>query len=87
VEGGIFPLRFHTTDPASAMARRGAYGRCVDATHLINLAAGSVPGDTTPPGIFLRLYIFGGLALVILVAWLVLRGYRDSGDSRDENRK
>jgi hypothetical protein len=36
--------------------------------------------DTTPPGIFLRLYIFGGLALVVLIAWLVLRGYRDTGD-------
>ena len=64
----------------------------VDATHLIqnhliNLAATSQPGDTTPPGIFLRLYIFGGLAFVILIAWLVLRGYRDSGNSQDENRK
>ncbi|HEV3173223.1 MAG TPA: hypothetical protein VGZ32_22940 [Actinocrinis sp.] len=40
--------------------------------------------DTTPPGIFLRLYIFGGLAVVVLIAWLVLRGYRDTGD---KNRK
>lgn len=39
--------------------------------------------DNTPPGIFLRIYIFGGLAVVILIAWLVLRGYRDSGESRD----
>jgi hypothetical protein len=36
--------------------------------------------DNTPPGIFLRLYIFGGLAVVILIAWFVLRGYRDTGD-------
>jgi hypothetical protein len=64
-----------------------AYGRFVDASHLINLAATPVSGDTTPPGIFLRLYIFGGLAFVILIAWLVLRGYRDSGDSQDKNRK
>jgi len=42
--------------------------------------------DNTPPGIFLRLYIFGGLAVVILIAWLVLRGYRDSGETHDENR-
>jgi hypothetical protein len=42
--------------------------------------------DNTPPGIFLRLYIFGGLAVVILIAWLVLRGYRDSGESQDKNR-
>ena len=64
-----------------------AYRRSVDATHLINLAATSTPGDSTPPGIFLRLYIFGGLALVVLIAWFVLRGYRNSGDSQDENRK
>jgi hypothetical protein len=36
--------------------------------------------DNTPPGIFLRLYIFGGLAAVIGIAWFVLRGYRNSGD-------
>lgn len=59
----------------------------MDSTSLINLAANSVPGDTTPPGIFLRLYIFGGLAFVILIAWLVLRGYRDSGDPQDKNRE
>lgn len=65
----------------------GAYGRFVHPIHLINLAATPVSGDTTPPGIFLRLYIFGGLALVILIAWFVLRGYRNSGDSQqDENR-
>lgn len=40
--------------------------------------------DNTPPGIFLRIYIFGGLAVVVLIAWLVLRGYRDTGD---KNRK
>lgn len=67
------------------MAR--AYGRGVDATHLINLAATSVPGDSTPPGIFLRLYIFGGLAFVVLVTWFVLRGYRGSGDPQDKNRE
>ena len=37
--------------------------------------------DNTPPGIFLRIYIFGGLALVIGIAWFVLRGYRNSGDN------
>ena len=40
--------------------------------------------DNTPPGIFLRLYIFGGLAAVIGIAWFVLRGYRNSGD--DDNK-
>jgi len=37
--------------------------------------------DNTPPGIFLRIYIFGGLAAVIGIAWFCLRGYRDSGDN------
>jgi hypothetical protein len=37
--------------------------------------------DNTPPGIFLRIYIFGGLAAVIGIAWFVLRGYRNSGDN------
>jgi hypothetical protein len=37
--------------------------------------------DNTPPGIFLRVYIFGGLAAVVGIAWFVLRGYRDSGDN------
>jgi hypothetical protein len=55
--------------------RDAAYGRCV---HQILLAVNTP--DNTPPGIFLRLYIFGGLALVVLIAWFVLRGYRDSGD-------
>ena len=36
--------------------------------------------DNTPPGIFLRIFIFGGLAAVVLIAWIVLRGYRDTGD-------
>ncbi|HEV2345187.1 MAG TPA: hypothetical protein VGS97_13905 [Actinocrinis sp.] len=55
-------------------------------THLIHLAAANTP-DSTPPGIFLRLFIFGGLALVVFIAWFVLRGYRDSGDPHDKNRK
>lgn len=55
-------------------------------THLIHAAAANTP-DSTPPGIFLRLFIFGGLAFVVLVAWFVLRGYRDSGDQNDKNRK
>ncbi len=82
----MFPSA-HTTDPASAVTRGGAYGRFVQATHL-NLLAAATP-DNAPPGIFLRLFIFGGLAVVVLVAWLVLRGYRDSGDQhdRDQNRK
>ncbi|HEV2638324.1 MAG TPA: hypothetical protein VGX23_24475 [Actinocrinis sp.] len=37
--------------------------------------------DTTPPGIFLRIFIFGGLAVVIGIAWFVLRGYRNPGDN------
>jgi hypothetical protein len=61
------------------MLRRGAYRRCV---HQILLTVNAP--DSTPPGIFLRLFIFGGLALVVFIAWFVLRGYRDSGD---KNRK
>lgn len=80
MECGRFP-ESHTTDPGSATARGGAYGRFV---HQILLAVNAP--DNTPPGIFLRLYIFGGLALVILIAWLALRGYRDSGETRDKNR-
>lgn len=37
--------------------------------------------DNTPPGIFLRIFIFGGLAVVVAIAWFVLRGYRNSGDN------
>lgn len=37
--------------------------------------------DNTPPGIFLRIYIFGGLAAVVGIAWFCLRGYRNSGDN------
>jgi hypothetical protein len=55
--------------------RHAAYGRFV---HRILLAVNTP--DNTPPGVFLRLYIFGGLALVVLITWFVLRGYRDSGD-------
>lgn len=40
--------------------------------------------DNAPPGIFLRIFILGGLVVVVLIAWLVLRGYRDTGD---KNRK
>jgi len=40
--------------------------------------------DNTPPGIFLRIYIFGGLAAVIGIAWFCLRGYRNSGDNDGE---
>jgi len=40
---------------------------------LINLAAAAA-GDTAPPGhLSCACYIFGRLALVILIAWLVLR--------------
>lgn len=64
------------------MLRHAAYGLCV---HSILLAVNTP--DTTPPGIFLRLYIFGGLAMVVGIVWFVLRGYRDSGDSSDKNEK
>jgi hypothetical protein len=57
------------------MPRCGAYGRYV---HSILLAVNAPDG--TPPGLLLRLYIFGGLGLVVFLAWFVLRGYRDSGD-------
>jgi len=56
--------------------RHAAYGHFV---HQILLAVNAP--DNTPPGIFLRLYIFGGLAFVVLIVWFVLRGYRDSGDN------
>jgi hypothetical protein len=51
------------------------------ALHQTSLAVASSP-DSAPPGIFLRLFIFGGLALVVLVGWLVLRGYRDTGGKK-----
>jgi hypothetical protein len=70
------PIR-HTTDPPSTAVRSGAYGRRV---HQILLAVNAP--DNTPPGIFLRLFIFGGLAVVVFVAWFVLRGYRDSGGKK-----
>ena len=57
------------------------------ALHQATTLAVNAP-DNTPPGIFLRIFIFGGLAAVILIAWLVLRGYRDTGDDTgDKNRK
>ena len=40
--------------------------------------------DSTPPGVFLRLYIFGGLAVVIGLAWFCLRGYRNTDDNDGE---
>ncbi len=72
----------HSTYPASATMRRVAYGRFV---HQILLAVNAP--DTTPPGIFLRLFIFGGLAFVILVGWFVLRGYRDTGSQSQTDDK
>lgn len=39
-----------------------------------------IASDSAPPGIFLRVFILGGLAFVILCAWFVLRGYVKSGD-------
>lgn len=58
----------HLTNAAAALA------------HSRVLADVTAP-DNTPPGIFLRIFIFGGLALVIGIAWFVLRGYRNSGDN------
>lgn len=43
-----------------------------------------VTSDSTPPGIFLRLYILGGLCFVVFCAWFVLRGYVKSGDKDDK---
>ena len=40
--------------------------------------------DSAPPGIFLRVYILGGLVFVALCAWFVLRGYVKSSDKDDE---
>jgi hypothetical protein len=42
-----------------------------------------IASDSAPPGIFLRVFILGGLAFVGLCAWFVLRGYTKSGD-KDE---
>jgi hypothetical protein len=43
-----------------------------------------VASDSAPPGIFLRVFILGGLAFVVFCAWFVLRGYVKSGDGEDE---
>jgi hypothetical protein len=50
-------------------------------THSLQAHFLAVAPDSTPPGIFLRVYIFGGLAFVVGIAWFVLRGYRNSGDN------
>lgn len=42
-----------------------------------------IASDSAPPGIFLRVFILGGLAFVVLCAWFVLRGYVKSGDKDD----
>ena len=44
-----------------------------------------VNSDSAPPGIFLKIYILGGLCLVAGIAWFVLRGYVKSGD-KDERK-
>jgi hypothetical protein len=49
----------------------------------MNLLA-DVTSDSAPPGIFLRVFILGGLAFVVLCAWFVLRGYAKSGDNEDD---
>jgi hypothetical protein len=43
-----------------------------------------INSDSAPPGIFLRVYILGGLVFVALCAWFVLRGYLKSSDKDDE---
>lgn len=43
-----------------------------------------ISSDSAPPGIFLRVYILGGLCFVAFCAWFVLRGYAKSGDKDDE---
>jgi hypothetical protein len=56
--------------------------------HLQHLAAGGTSDNgtptTAPPGIFLKLFIFGGLSFVVFCAWFVLRGYRDTGDAKNK---
>ena len=42
-----------------------------------------IASDSAPPGIFLRVFILGGLGFVCLCAWFVLRGYVKSGDKDD----
>lgn len=44
-----------------------------------------VNSDSAPPGIFLRVYILGGLCFVAACAWFVLRGYVKSSD-KDDNQ-
>lgn len=50
---------------------------------IVNYLA-DVASDSAPPGIFLRVYILGGLCFVVLCAWFVLRGYVKSGDKDDK---
>ena len=45
----------------------------------------SIASDSAPPGIFLRVFILGGLCFVVFCVWFVLRGYAKSGD--DERKK
>ena len=40
--------------------------------------------DSAPPGIFLRVYILGGLVFVAFCVWFVLRGYLKSSDMDDK---
>ena len=58
--------------------------------HLQHLAAGGTSDNgtptTAPPGIFLKLFIFGGLSFVVFCAWFVLRGYRDTGDKNKQQQ-
>ena len=43
-----------------------------------------VASDSAPPGVFLRIYILGGLCFVAFCAWFVLRGYVRSGDEDEK---
>lgn len=51
---------------------------------MVHLLA-DINSDSAPPGIFLRVYILGGLVFVAFCAWFVLRGYLKSSDKDDEN--
>ena len=50
---------------------------------MVHLLA-DINSDSAPPGIFLRVYILGGLVFVAFCAWFVLRGYLKSSDKDDE---
>jgi hypothetical protein len=75
------------TDPARCALRAGAYSFPVaqieQGRSIVHILA-SVATDSAPPGIFLRLYILGGLCFVAFCAWFVLRGYVKSGDKDEE---